>query len=214
MKRDYYVYNEWNEDDSWDGIWDVATRITETGWYAEIRIPFRTLRFSASVAPDVTMTSSGRKWSFSCSRPANPATLDATARNAASRRAGTRRTPRSWHERQNGTDRKEPHPDARRPDPRSRARRHARQMATNNSVYHDGNMGNEITRWRRLAQNTGAGRNCKSLFRSFMQSPSHRTNIIGAWRFMAVGIEYRNGKIFTQHIFENRENPGNIYHWP
>src|SRR4029077_284998 len=29
-----------------DGIWDVVTRIGETGWYAEIRIPFRTLRFS------------------------------------------------------------------------------------------------------------------------------------------------------------------------
>lgn len=94
------------------------------------------------------------------------------------------------------------------------ARRHARQMATNNSVYHDGNMGSEITRWRRLAQNTGAGRNCKSLFRSFMRSPSHRTNILGTWRFMAVGIDYRGSKIFTQQIFENYENPGNVYHWP
>jgi hypothetical protein len=30
----------------WDGIWDVRTRIGEDGWYAEIEIPFRTLRFS------------------------------------------------------------------------------------------------------------------------------------------------------------------------
>ena len=78
------------------------------------------------------------------------------------------------------------------------ARRHARQMATNNSVYHDGNMGSEITRWRRLAQNTGAGRNCKSLFRSFMRSPSHRANILGTWRFMAVGIDYRGSPQATR----------------
>ncbi|HVC19766.1 MAG TPA: DUF5916 domain-containing protein [Vicinamibacterales bacterium] len=31
---------------SWDGIWNVATRVTKEGWYAEIQIPFRTLRFS------------------------------------------------------------------------------------------------------------------------------------------------------------------------
>ncbi len=31
---------------NWDGIWAVETRITETGWVAEIVIPFRTLKFS------------------------------------------------------------------------------------------------------------------------------------------------------------------------
>jgi hypothetical protein len=30
---------------NWDGIWDVKTRLTETGWVAEIWIPFRTLKF-------------------------------------------------------------------------------------------------------------------------------------------------------------------------
>ena len=47
-KWDSQMSNEGREDNSnWDGIWDVATRITETGWYAEIRIPFRTLKFTA-----------------------------------------------------------------------------------------------------------------------------------------------------------------------
>jgi len=31
---------------NWDGIWTVETRITETGWVAEIAIPFRTLKFA------------------------------------------------------------------------------------------------------------------------------------------------------------------------
>lgn len=29
----------------WDGIWDVASRITDYGWSCEIEIPFKTLRF-------------------------------------------------------------------------------------------------------------------------------------------------------------------------
>ncbi len=31
---------------NWDALWTVRTRVVETGWYAEIAIPFRTLRFS------------------------------------------------------------------------------------------------------------------------------------------------------------------------
>ena len=30
---------------NWDGAWEVATSIDETGWYAELRIPFETLRY-------------------------------------------------------------------------------------------------------------------------------------------------------------------------
>jgi hypothetical protein len=29
----------------WDGVWEVRTQITDEGWFAEIRIPFSTLRF-------------------------------------------------------------------------------------------------------------------------------------------------------------------------
>jgi Domain of unknown function (DUF5916) len=34
----------------WDGIWDAAARITAAGWQAEIRIPFKTLRFKPGQA--------------------------------------------------------------------------------------------------------------------------------------------------------------------
>jgi hypothetical protein len=45
-KWDAQMSNEGRENNAnWDGIWDVATRVTETGWQAEIRIPFRTLKF-------------------------------------------------------------------------------------------------------------------------------------------------------------------------
>jgi hypothetical protein len=45
-KWDAQMSNEGRENNAnWDGIWDVETQVTETGWYAEIRIPFRTLKF-------------------------------------------------------------------------------------------------------------------------------------------------------------------------
>ena len=37
-----------NEDDSWDGLWDSAGRITDTGYVVEFEIPFSTLRFQSS----------------------------------------------------------------------------------------------------------------------------------------------------------------------
>ena len=48
-KWDAQMANEGRENNAnWDGIWDVATTIAELGWYAEIRIPFRTLKFTGS----------------------------------------------------------------------------------------------------------------------------------------------------------------------
>ena len=47
-KYDAQMVNEGRErNPDWDGIWDVATQVAETGWYAEIRIPFRTLKFES-----------------------------------------------------------------------------------------------------------------------------------------------------------------------
>lgn len=37
--------NGWNEDDSWDAIWDSAAAINNEGWITEMSIPFRALRF-------------------------------------------------------------------------------------------------------------------------------------------------------------------------
>ena len=70
VKRDYYVYDDNNEDPTWDGVWDVATRIDSVGWVAEFRIPFSQLRFGNSpehtfgfmVVRDVARTSERISW--------------------------------------------------------------------------------------------------------------------------------------------------------
>ncbi len=45
-KSDTQMANEGRDvNTSWDGVWTVATKVDEDGWTAEIRIPFKTLRF-------------------------------------------------------------------------------------------------------------------------------------------------------------------------
>jgi uncharacterized protein YkwD len=94
------------------------------------------------------------------------------------------------------------------------ARRHANSMAANGYVFHDGNLGQEITRWRSLGQNSGAGFGCRNLHRAFMRSSSHRYNILAGWRHIGVGVERRNGRVYVQEVFESRYDPGNVYRYP
>jgi hypothetical protein len=48
VKRDYATYDDSREDVSWDGVWDVATRVDSLGWTAEFRIPLSQLRYAAA----------------------------------------------------------------------------------------------------------------------------------------------------------------------
>jgi hypothetical protein len=47
VKQDSYWYNDNNNDDSWDAVWEVVARRDTEGWCAEFRIPFSQLRFSS-----------------------------------------------------------------------------------------------------------------------------------------------------------------------
>jgi hypothetical protein len=48
VKQDSYWYNDGNNDNSWDAVWDVVARRAPEGWCAEFRIPFSQLRFGGS----------------------------------------------------------------------------------------------------------------------------------------------------------------------
>jgi hypothetical protein len=45
VKRDYAVYNDGDEDGSWNAIWHVAAVVDSLGWAAEYRIPLSQLRY-------------------------------------------------------------------------------------------------------------------------------------------------------------------------
>lgn len=46
VKRDYAIYNDGEEDDAWDAVWDAATTVDSLGWTAEFRIPLSQLRYT------------------------------------------------------------------------------------------------------------------------------------------------------------------------
>ena len=46
VKRDFSMSNDGNEDDSWNGVWDVATLVDSAGWTAEFHIPLSQLRYA------------------------------------------------------------------------------------------------------------------------------------------------------------------------
>lgn len=45
VQRDYLAFDDLYFDIDWDGLWRVRTTITDSGWYAEIAIPWQTLRY-------------------------------------------------------------------------------------------------------------------------------------------------------------------------
>lgn len=47
-KIDQAIYDDGNEDNAWDAVWDVATRIDSLGWTAEFRIPLSQMRYDES----------------------------------------------------------------------------------------------------------------------------------------------------------------------
>ncbi|MGH7712152.1 MAG: DUF5916 domain-containing protein, partial [Gemmatimonadaceae bacterium] len=51
VKSDYLIFDDTGFDQSWDGVWDVATRVDSLGWTAEYVIPLQQLRFTDRNAP-------------------------------------------------------------------------------------------------------------------------------------------------------------------
>lgn len=51
VKTDRYYFNDGQNDDSWDAVWDVQVSRDPEGWRAEFRIPFSQLRFARGGGP-------------------------------------------------------------------------------------------------------------------------------------------------------------------
>ncbi|MFL5789225.1 MAG: DUF5916 domain-containing protein [Flavisolibacter sp.] len=48
VQRDYLSFDDLYFDIDWDGLWKVRTTRTDSGWYAEMEIPWQTLRYRKS----------------------------------------------------------------------------------------------------------------------------------------------------------------------
>jgi len=90
------------------------------------------------------------------------------------------------------------------------ARRHSRRMAADGTIYHNSNLGNEISgNWTAAGENVGMGPDCPSIHDAFMASPGHRSNILDLdFNQVGVGVAYdHDGTVYITEDFAGRRSP-------
>ncbi len=83
------------------------------------------------------------------------------------------------------------------------AKRHSADMAARQSLYHNPNLGSEVTGWQVVGENVGDGGSVDGIHTAFMDSPDHRANIL-ATDYTQVGIGTvtdGNGVIWVTEVF-------------
>ena len=53
-QRDVQVFDDTFEDSDWDALWKVRTHVTDSGYYAEFAIPFKSLRYNKQTSDSVS----------------------------------------------------------------------------------------------------------------------------------------------------------------
>lgn len=84
------------------------------------------------------------------------------------------------------------------------ARNHTAKMIPTGTIFHStsAELSAVTTGWLVLGENVGKGGSTSSLHRAFMESPSHRANILGDYNHVGVGVGHDDaGKIYVTVIF-------------
>jgi hypothetical protein len=82
------------------------------------------------------------------------------------------------------------------------ARRHTERMAAENRLYHNPNLGSEVSNWQRLTENVGRGGSVANLHTAFMSSASHRANILDAQvTQVGVGVVVAGDTMWVTQVF-------------
>lgn len=87
------------------------------------------------------------------------------------------------------------------------ARRHSASMAARGRIFHSSRLGSKISgNWTEVGENVGAGPDVPSLHSAFMQSPSHRANVLRrSYNQVGVGVVYgSDDMIYVTVIFAAR----------
>ncbi|MGH9197610.1 MAG: CAP domain-containing protein, partial [Acidimicrobiia bacterium] len=84
------------------------------------------------------------------------------------------------------------------------ARRHSQRMANSGSIYHNSNLAGEApSGWRSLGENVGVGPSCDAIHNAFMNSASHKANILDSdFNQVGVGVVITgDGTIYVTEVF-------------
>lgn len=97
------------------------------------------------------------------------------------------------------------------------ARKHTREMTAKNLLHHTKTAAfkTRVTNWTMLGENVGVGSTVDSLHKAFMDSPSHRDNVLyNTYRHIGIGTRERNGRLWVTIVFEAESDPGTTLRMP
>ena len=84
------------------------------------------------------------------------------------------------------------------------AQRHSAKMAKLNRLHHNPNLVKDVgdMPWKILGENVGVGSTVNTLHKAFMNSPSHRANILrSAYRLVGIGVVSSGGRTWVTVVF-------------
>ncbi len=82
------------------------------------------------------------------------------------------------------------------------ARAHSNLMASRGELFHSSTLGSATTGWDRLGENVGVGPDVSTLHAAFMNSATHRNNILGDYNYVGVGVTVDgNGTMWVTVMF-------------
>jgi hypothetical protein len=85
----------------------------------------------------------------------------------------------------------------------SLARQHSREMAAKHTIYHNPNLGSQVSNWQAVGENVGMGGSASSIHNAFMNSPAHRANILDHdFTQVGIGTAYDDkGVLYVTEVF-------------
>lgn len=83
------------------------------------------------------------------------------------------------------------------------AQQHAEWMAAHKTLAHTSDLGGKVCCWRAVGENVGYGSSARGIFDAFMNSSSHRANILSS-RYTQIGVgaaRSSDGRLWVDQIF-------------
>lgn len=85
------------------------------------------------------------------------------------------------------------------------ARRHSARMAANGQISHNPAVSAETKNWEAIGENVGSGRTATRIHNAFMDSVTHRANIVrGRYTKIGIGVVSKGGVIYVTQVFVQR----------
>lgn len=88
------------------------------------------------------------------------------------------------------------------------AQQHAEWMAAHKTLAHTSDLGGKVCCWRSVGENVGYGSTARQIFNAFMNSSSHRSNILSS-RYTQIGVgaaRSSDGRLWVDQIFRQPDS--------